>query len=97
MNKPLTSIPTVYPAEIAEKGITIYKKLSGRLEKKHFGEFVAIEVETGKYFVGKTQMEATTEAKKEFPQEIFYLMKVGFPAVVTFSGYQRPLSYGNIL
>lgn len=97
MNKAPTPLPTIYPAEIAEKGITIYKKLSGRLEKKHFGEFVAIEVETGKYFVGETQMEAISEAKKEFPQKIFYLMKVGFPAVVTFSGYQQPLSYGNIL
>ena len=96
MNKPLTSLPTIYPIEIAEKGVGIYKKVSEQLEKKYFGEFVAIEVQSKKYFVGKTQIEATEKAKKHFPTKIFYLMKIGFPAVVTFSGYQRPLSYGNI-
>lgn len=97
MNKLPTSLPTIYPIEIAEKGIGIYKKVSEQLEKKHFGEFVAIEVQSKEYFVGKTQVEAIEKAKKHFPAEIFYLMKVGFPAAVTFSGYQRPLSYGNVL
>lgn len=97
MNKPLVSLPTVYPAEIAQKGTQLYRTISKRIEKDHVGNFVAIEVESGKYFLGQTQMEAIEKAKKSFPTKIFYLMKVGFPAAVTFSGYQRPLSYGNIL
>lgn len=97
MNKPLTSLPTVYPIEIAQKGTQVYQKISKQIEKNHSGNFVAIEVESGKYFLGKTQMEAIEKARKSFPTKIFYLMKVGFPAAVTFSGYQRPLSYGNIL
>lgn len=97
MNKPLTSLPTVYPSEIAHKGEVIYQKISKQIEKKHVGDFVAIEVESGKYFLGETQIEAIEKAKKHFPAKIFYLMKVGFPAVVTFSGYQQPLSYGNVL
>ena len=97
MNKPLFSLPTVYPAEIAQKGTQVYQKISKQIEKDHVGNFVAIEVESGKYFLGQTQMEAIERARKSFPTKIFYLMKVGFPAAVTFSGYQRPLSYGNIL
>lgn len=97
MNKPLTSLPTVYPSEIAHKGEEIYQKISQQIEKKYLGNFMAIEVESGKYFLGETQIEAIERAKKRFPTKIFYLMKVGFPATVTFSGYQRPLSYGNIL
>lgn len=97
MNKPLSSLPTVYPAEIAQKGTQVYQKISGQIEKDHLGNFVAIEVESGKYFLGQTQIEALEKAKKSFPTKIFYLMKVGFPAAVTFSGYQRPISYGNIL
>lgn len=97
MNKPLTSLPTVYPLEIAQKGTQIYQKISKQIEKKHLGNFVAIEVESGKYFLGQTQVEAIEKAKKHFPTKIFYLMKIGFPAAVTFSGYQRPLSYGNAL
>lgn len=97
MNKPLISLPTVYPLEIAHKGRDVYQKISKQVEKEHSGDFVAIEVESGKYFLGQTQVEAIEKAKKSFPAKIFYLMKVGFPAAVTFSGYQRPLSYANIL
>ena len=87
----------MYPAEIAQKGTQIYQKISKQIKKGHSGDFVAIEVESGKYFLGQTQVEAIEKAKKHFPTKIFYLMKVGFPSAVTFSGYQRPLSYGNIL
>ncbi len=97
MNKHLISLPTVYPAEIAHKGEEIYQKIGKQIEKKYLGDFVAIEVESGKYFLGQTQVEAIEKAKKHFPAKIFYLMKIGFPAAVTFSGYQRPLSYGNVL
>lgn len=97
MNKPLISLPTVYPSEIAQKGTEVYRKISKRIEKKHIGSFIAIEVESGRYFLGQTQVEAIEKAKKHFPTKIFYLIKIGFPATVTFSGYQRPLSYGNIL
>jgi hypothetical protein len=97
MNKPLTSLPTVYPSEIAHKGEEVYRKISKQIEKKHLGSFIAIEVESRKYFLGQTQIEAIEKAKKHFPTKVFYLMKIGFPAAVTFSGYQRPLSYGNIL
>lgn len=97
MNKPLTSLPTIYPSEIAHKGEEVYRKINKHIEKKHLGSFIAIEVESGKYFIGQTQMEAIEKAKKHFPEKVFYLIKIGFPAVVTFSGYQRPLSYGNIL
>lgn len=97
MKNSLVSLPTVYPAEIAQKGIHIYQKISKQIEKEHSGDFVAIEVESGEYFLGQTQVEAIEKAKKHFPAKIFYLMKVGFPTVVTFSGYQRPLFYGNIL
>ena len=97
MNKLLTSLPTVYPSEIAQKGRQVYQKISKQIEKDHSGDFVAIEVDSGEYFLGQTQIEAIEKAKESFPTKIFYLMKIGFPAAVTFSGYQRPLSYGNIL
>jgi hypothetical protein len=97
MRKQFASLPTIYPAEIAQKGIKIYQRINKRVEKEHLGNFIAIEVESGRYFLGQTQVEAIEKAKKHFPDKIFYLMKVGFPAAVTFSGYQRPLPYGNIL
>ena len=65
----------------------VYQRISKRIEKNHTGNFVAIEIESGKYFLWQTQVEAIEKAKKHFPTKIFYLMKVGFPAVVTFSGF----------
>lgn len=97
MDEPLTSLPTIYPAEIAHKGEEVYRKISGKLEKKNLGSFIAIEVESGKYFIGQTQVEAIEKAKKSFPNKIFYLIKVGFPAAMNFSSYQHPLLYGNFL
>lgn len=94
MNKTLQSLPTIHPEEISRKGMEIYQRAQRRLEKSHYGEYVAIEVDSGKYFLGKTLEEATVKAKNVFPTKIFYFVKVGFPAVFTFSGHQ-PLSYGN--
>lgn len=74
-------IPQMGPQEIAEKGEKIYKEeLKKKLEPEHNGDFVAIEVGSGKYFLGKTAEEATNQAKLKFPQGIFHLIKVGFPS-----------------
>lgn len=96
MSKKVISFPTVYPADLAERGEHIYQEISSKLEEKHRGEFAAIEVNSGKYFLGRTQQEAFEKAKKHFPDEIFYFVKIGFPAVVTVSSYQQPVSYGSI-
>lgn len=90
MSKSLTSFPTIYPEDIAQKGREIYQKLSQKLEENDKGKFVAIEVDSGKYFVGETQEEALKKAKQHFPARIFYFVKVGFPAVVSVSTHHRP-------
>lgn len=91
------SLPTIYPIDFAQKGGEIYKKISGKLEKKYRGKFLAIDVESEKYFLGETQEEAVREAKKHFPTKIFYFVKIGFPGTVTVSANHRPVSYGNVL
>lgn len=78
MNKPLISLPTVYPSEIAHKGEEIYQKISKQVEKEHSGDFVAIEVESGKYFLGQTQIEAIEKAKKNSQQRFFTWWKSVF-------------------
>ena len=39
--------------EHVDKGTAIYEKIKDKLEPEHKGEFVAIEVDTGDYFLGK--------------------------------------------
>lgn len=63
---------------IVEKGKNIFYKIKNRLEKKYQpGYFVTIEVNSGKYFVGKNPTEAINKAKKSFPRKQFFLSQVG--------------------
>lgn len=74
------------PAIIAEKGEKIYQdKLKKKLEKKRLGEFVAIDIETEKHYLGKTAEEALEKARKEAPQKIFHLIKIGAEGIYNVS------------
>ncbi len=66
--------------ELVEKGEEIYKKIRDRLEPAHKGEFLAIEVESGDYFLGKTPQEADGKATEKYPDKVFYLARVGYRA-----------------
>lgn len=86
--KPLVTVNT---AQIASNGEHIYHELKEELEKKYFGRFVAIDTETKEYFLGETQIEASSKAKNKYPNKVFYLVKIGFPAVVTMSRLHSPI------
>ncbi|MBI4226585.1 hypothetical protein HY612_05740 [Candidatus Roizmanbacteria bacterium] len=80
MNKTYSPLPTIYPDQLAQKGENIYNAVKDRLEKENKGKFMAIEVDSGKYFIGKNQIEVFEKARKKFPKKIFYFIKIGFPA-----------------
>lgn len=64
--------------QIVAKGEKIYYKIKPDLEKKYNPDYyVTIEVKSGKYFVGKTSVEAMNKAEKKFPNKIFFLAQVG--------------------
>jgi len=70
--------------EIVEKGQKIYEAIKDKLEPEHKGELVAIEVETGDYFLGRRVIEAIEKAKRKYPDKVFYVARVGFPVVHVF-------------
>ncbi|HID31106.1 MAG TPA: hypothetical protein EYP19_14060 [Desulfobacterales bacterium] len=72
--------------EIGQKGRERFRAISKDLEKEHFGKAVAIEVESGDYFIGETGVEATKKARKKYPDRIFYLAKIGYGTYVSFRG-----------
>jgi hypothetical protein len=45
------------------------------------GKFVAIEVESGQYFIDDLDIKALTRARREFPHKVFYLKRIGHRAV----------------
>jgi len=97
MTSKIQPLPNINPAEIARKGEEIYQReLKAKFEKTHFGKYIAIEVDSGEYFLGENQIDVSSKAKKKFPDKITYLIKIGYPAVVTMSHHFKPPSYGSI-
>ena len=45
---------------------------------------MAIEVESGEYFVGETLTEADAKAREKYPDRVFYVVRVGRPAVYAY-------------
>ncbi len=66
--------------EHVDKGKEIYGKIKDELEPEHKGEFVAIEVDTGDYFVGKDPIEADEKAREKYPDAVFFLARIGYRA-----------------
>jgi len=92
----ILNIPTINTLEFSTKAQNVYKQIKNQLEKDHKDEYVAIEPDSGDYFLGNDQIEVITKAKKKHPNKIFYLIKIGHEAVITMSSRFKPINYGSI-
>ncbi|HLC49211.1 MAG TPA: hypothetical protein VJI96_02390 [Candidatus Andersenbacteria bacterium] len=79
----------VHIEEIAKRGARIYLKKEKTLTRSHKGEFAAIHVETGEYFLGNTGSDAIEKAKEKYPEDVFYLVKIGYSATQTLASMSR--------
>jgi len=67
---------------LAEEGERIYhERLKDQLEPQYKGKIVAIEVDSGDYFIGDTVVEAGEKARKKHPDKVFHFIRIGFRAV----------------
>jgi hypothetical protein len=73
--------PQSTPNEIArfiERAKQTYdNELAARLEPEHSGEIVAIDPESGAYFLGNDEIEAAENARVAGNQGPFYFLRVG--------------------
>lgn len=75
---------------LAERGEKIYSSfLKRQLEPKHVGKFVAIEVDSGDYFVGSSILDATDKARKKYERRVFYIKRIGYQFVHSFKNSFR--------
>ena len=75
----------MFVEEVAQSGQEFYeKKLKDMLEPGSNGRFVAIDPAAGNYFIGNTVVEALENAELKTPNADFHVVRVGFPAGVTF-------------
>jgi hypothetical protein len=69
---------------IARRAEQIYdERLRAQLEPTHRGWIVAIEPDSGDYFLGRTLEEASAALEKVHPSKVHlsYALRVGFPSV----------------
>jgi hypothetical protein len=67
-------------AEVARRAENLYRtRLRYELEPKYNGEFVAIEPESGTYYLGKTPTEAIESARLACPTNLTHTRRIGYP------------------
>lgn len=76
--------------EVARRGQAIYEEsLRGLLEKDHYGEYLAIDVDTGEYILAPTRVELTRRTFEQGPGSLRFAMRIGYPAMIRFGGARR--------
>ena len=65
--------------ELARRGQEYYDRvLRAKLEPHHKGKFLALEVETGDYELGDSQLEALDRVEAKHPDSVFYILRIGY-------------------
>jgi hypothetical protein len=74
--------------DVVERGQSTYREsLASMLEPSHLGEFVAVEPDSGQYFLGRTASAALIAARAAMPNSLFYLTRVGRETAHTVGGH----------
>ncbi len=56
----------------------MFKKLDEKLSPKFRGKIIALDTETGDYFIGNSELEAYKSAVKKYPNKQFVYKRIGF-------------------
>ncbi len=72
--------------EVIRKGEAIYEKIREKMEAEHKGEALAIEVESGDYFLGKSALDAVKRGREKHPDGLYYAVRIGKRAYISFRG-----------
>ena len=76
--------------EIVQAAEGVYREhFQDKAEKYHKGEFVVIDVNAKKAYFGIRPIEAHRNARRENPNGLCHLMKVGKPAAFKFSHFHQ--------
>ena len=70
-------------ADVARRAKQLYEKeLRPKLEATNMNDFVAIEPDSGDYFLGKTLSEAIQASRAKHPDRLAFAMRVGHSTAV---------------
>lgn len=72
---------------IAERAKSIYsERLQRELEAEHHGEYVAIEPDSGEYYLADSFGHAVAAARRAYPDRISFVIRVGHGAAIHMGG-----------
>jgi hypothetical protein len=78
----ITTMLTEHESNVARRGQKIYdQRLKAELELKHPNAYVAIEPDSGDYFVGSSIAEADDAAQEKYPGRLTYVLRIGHEVV----------------
>lgn len=80
------------PDSLVKHGAAIYTtQLQAALESQHFGEFVAVDPSSARYFLGQTATAALVAARNAMPDTQFFLTRIGSNAAHKIGGHGKPI------
>ncbi len=76
-------MPSNKSIDVARRAQAIYEaRLREKLEATNPDDFVAVEPESGEYFLGKSLSEAIQAARSAYPQRLPFALRVGHKTAV---------------
>ncbi len=65
----------------AQRGEEYYERvLRSKLEPRHVGKYLVLDIESGDYEVDADEVSALDRAAAKHPDRFFYIMRVGYTA-----------------
>lgn len=62
---------------LTKEGTKIYEKLAPTIIPHYEGQFIIINVDNAEYWIDSDLLKAIKEARMKFPDEEFYIAKIG--------------------
>ena len=76
------------PSEVELQGEAIYKRqIRDKVEPKHKGKFLVIDIETGEYEMADDDLVATKRLLVNYPKAVVYGVRIGFPSAYRIGAY----------
>lgn len=64
-----------------KKASKLFRQVERRLLLRHKGQVIAVEPDSGRYFLGKDVLDAARHGMKALPDKVFDFFRIGYPAV----------------
>lgn len=61
-----------------EKANIFFKEINRRLSPKYKGKIIAIDSDSGNYFIGNSELDAYKKATRKYPKKYFVFKRIGF-------------------